>query len=125
MADDAKTRTPFATFTLPCKSPPDQSAPDHSYCVLEGPADRPMSLDDFQPSKAGTSMLVLYERPRDYPQHFVVRAHDVVEGRVLVRPVCALFHTLEYARSFCRGLPYSVPMARMTGDDPRLVEVWL
>ena len=64
-------------------------------------------------------MFVVYERPRDYPAHFVVR-------RFLgEKPTedFAMAETLDGARA--EVPPGLVMMARAEGDDPKIVEVWL
>ncbi len=66
---------------------------------------------------------VIYDRPRDYPAYFVVRAQDVVQGQVVPRPYRTLAGTVEEARSH---LPkHCVPMPLFEGDDPAILEVYM
>lgn len=73
---------------------------------------------------AELGLFVVYGRPRDYPEGFVVRRWTAAAG-VEARPdLVATYHpSLAAARA-------SVPLGlyrleRQTGDDPSIVEVWL
>lgn len=76
-----------------------------------------------------TTLWVVYERPLDYPDGFVIRAHYVVrdtQGRTLTA-VARVAHcvgpTLESVR---RLLPPGLhPLGRMPNDEPQIVEVWI
>lgn len=75
-------------------------------------------LDGRKPT-AGLTMLVIYDHPLDYPNHFVVRRwlNDVPDRE------CTLFGNLRDARlSLPRGM---TRLPRWEGDDPNIVEVWL
>lgn len=69
------------------------------------------------------SMWVVYEHPRDYPDSFVVRRHDVVRGST-PRP------TEEYhvAASLVEARQHVPPglyrQSRYEDDDQNIVEVW-
>lgn len=67
-------------------------------------------------------MWTIYERPRDFPDVFVVREWRVVGGRS--QPGDALSApTLEEAREL---VPLDcVKLARSDGDDPKIVETWI
>jgi hypothetical protein len=77
------------------------------------------------------SMYVIYDHPKDFPAHFVVRQWKVVgpdevskEPQVMVaRDPHALTDTLEEARSALPEGLYRIP--RYQGDDPVITEVWL
>lgn len=67
-------------------------------------------------------MWTVYERPRDFPNDYVVREWHVIKGRsqaahALTAP------TLEEARALVPPDCYRLP--RQVGDDPNIVEVWL
>jgi len=64
----------------------------------------------------------IYDHPRDYPEHFVVRAAETIAGEVRHRAECRLARTLDEARSL---LPRNVtPMPLFAGDDPVILEVY-
>ncbi len=68
---------------------------------------------------------VIYDHPKDYPQHFVVRAWEVVCGVPVPIPSfdCLLANSLEEARSrLPEGL---INIGREACDDPRIREVWV
>jgi len=70
-------------------------------------------------------MHVIYARPKDHPEHFVVRRWAVTPGKPEPVPdqECHLTISLHLARAFVpRGL-FCLP--RDKNDDPAIVEVWL
>jgi hypothetical protein len=69
-------------------------------------------------------LYVIYERPRDYPDHFVCRLWI---NSLAIDPPCAICSTLEEVR---RKLRHQVPaglinLGRFPEDDPTIVEVWV
>jgi hypothetical protein len=66
----------------------------------------------------------IYERPRDYPEGYVVRATQVMTGGACVMAKeASYFPTLVAAR---RSLPLGLAhTARHPDDDPAIREVWL
>ena len=69
------------------------------------------------------SMWVIYEKPRDYPQSFVVRRWRVVAERVIATQEFSVHDTLEQARE---GVPvWCARIDRDPEDDPVIVESWL
>lgn len=69
------------------------------------------------------SIWVIYDHPRDYPESFVVRRHDVRPDRS--EPTDESYAgTLEALREQMQGRGL-YPMSRSEGDDPTIVEVWL
>ncbi len=66
----------------------------------------------------------IYERPSDYPDKFVVRAHAVgSDGKQYVSQECKLADSLKEARSHIP--PDKVRMQRQPADDPVIVETWI
>lgn len=65
---------------------------------------------------------VIYERPKDYPDHFVVRRWTVDVGRAIPEKLAALATTLEEARDIVPDGLHCIP--RHESDDPCIVEVW-
>lgn len=67
-------------------------------------------------------MWVVYDHPRDYPQHFVARMHltlpspQPTDHVIVASALSAIYDKLPL------GL---VKLARMEGDDPNILEVWL
>jgi hypothetical protein len=71
------------------------------------------------------TMWTIYKRPRDAPQHYVVRASQIRTGipEPLVALVGCLCDSLAEARATIpRGL---ICLARQADDDPVIVETWL
>jgi hypothetical protein len=67
---------------------------------------------------------VIYERPKDYPDSFVVRCWDIKRGADAPIPhaVGCLCASLEEARD---QVPVGhVNIGRMAEDEPQIVEVW-
>jgi hypothetical protein len=65
----------------------------------------------------------VYDRPTDYPNHFVLRCWHVIGGTPMPNPHCYLADTLE-------GIRMLVPpglnrMERRPEDDEKIVENWL
>lgn len=76
---------------------------------------------------AGETVLTqytIYERPKDYPESFVVREWHIVRGRdtPVAGAVVAVVDTLGDARAAVPGHLYRI--GRQPGDDPVIVEVW-
>lgn len=74
------------------------------------------------------SMWVVYDRPRDYPEHFVARRWDVTlnqDGKAEMHATLLfeLAATLEGIRD---KLPWGLSrLERYAEDDPCIAEVWL
>ena len=68
------------------------------------------------------SMWVIYERPRDFPQGFIVRRWDITGPGPTPGPAYAEL-TLEAAR---RHVPPGLEcLPRFENDEPTIVEAWL
>lgn len=65
-------------------------------------------------------MLVVYAKPSDFPEAYVVRLF--FDGRAM--SLCSIFHTLEAARAMIPDRHF-VLMERQPGDDPVIVESWI
>lgn len=66
----------------------------------------------------------IYERPRDYPEGYVVRAFHIVRGQTAPVPDPGSWKvaTLELARGV---IPEGMTrLDRYPGDDPNILEVW-
>lgn len=68
-------------------------------------------------------MWVVYERPRDFPAHFVVRMHVVGPGGRTRFGEARLATTLADARKLVP--PGRTRLPRVPADDPVIVETWL
>ena len=64
---------------------------------------------------------VIYERPRDYPEGFVVRVHY----GLFPERACSLVPSLIEARQIAVAAGASVRLDRMPEDDGPIVETWL
>jgi hypothetical protein len=78
-------------------------------------------------------MLVIYRRPLDYPDHYVVRAQLVYScGHIVPEHLARVFEVdtsdegdaLEMARAYCRARS-STCLGRFPDDDPVIVETWI
>lgn len=65
----------------------------------------------------------VYDHPRDYPNHWVVRIQHPLPAKVVPSLHCYLFSTLDEARAWIP--PGLVHMVRNPDDDPVLTEIWL
>jgi hypothetical protein len=75
--------------------------------------------------KTGLPAYVIYDHPRDYPNHFVVRPHllDDRRGKGHASPNGFLFDTLKQARDFIpKGM---VRVQRHPTDDSVIVESYI
>lgn len=68
------------------------------------------------------TLFTIYERPKDYPEHFVVRRWTV-EGSKEKAHECRLADSLEEARKLVP--PFLTRMNRFPEDDPCIVETWI
>lgn len=65
----------------------------------------------------------VYDHPRDYPTHWVVRESVVAGGKLTMAPSPWLAVTLDEARALVPPGLHCMP--RQPTDDPVIVEVWL
>jgi hypothetical protein len=66
---------------------------------------------------------VVYERPLDYPRHFVVRKHEIGRGWTRATHDVHLADSLINARRLVPAGFARIP--RCSDDDPHIVEVWV
>jgi hypothetical protein len=67
-------------------------------------------------------LYTIYDKPEDYPRHFVVRSWNADKTGVEAGP-CQLADTLEGARAL---VPVGmVNLGRVEGDDAKIVETWI
>ena len=69
------------------------------------------------------NMWVVYERPTDHPDHFVVRRWEVDNWRSTATADFSLADDLDGARA--KVPPGLACIARHPSDEPQIVEVWL
>jgi hypothetical protein len=69
----------------------------------------------------------IYDHPRDFPDHVVVRPFAVRPGSLEPEPhqVGCLYRTLTAARTDCRRNGCSGFLQRDPGDDVNIIETWL
>ena len=72
---------------------------------------------------------VVYERPKDYPDKYVVRGVTIRPGQLSPdRDPTFVGNTLDEARAAIMALPGAhnlIRLARFAEDEPQIVEVWL
>ena len=69
------------------------------------------------------SQWVIYDHPKDYPKHYVVRRWDIGRFGVMPDQKAILANSLSEARA---NLPPGLyRMARYQDDDPAILEVWM
>lgn len=68
------------------------------------------------------ALFSIYDRPSDYPDGYVVRRWEVVDGRS-VPGAARTAPTLERARRLLP--PGLINLGRKAGDDPCIVETWI
>lgn len=68
-------------------------------------------------------MWTIYERPADYPGHFVARKSFVNEHGAFATSDALFAQTLESLRAKLPPHLFCIP--RQPGDEPSIVEVWL
>jgi hypothetical protein len=80
-------------------------------------------MSDFVQQENDLVLYTIYEKPTDYPDHFVVRKYFVRGGETFPSLIASTFDTLASARlSLPAGL---CCVGRMSGDHPHIVETWL
>jgi len=71
-------------------------------------------------------MFTVYERPKDFPEEFVVREYLIGQNQVTASRVVARAPTLDAARRRLRTTrPHLVRVPRAERDDPVIVESWI
>lgn len=70
---------------------------------------------------------VIYERPSDYPNSFLVRRQSPnADGTILVATNCIIAPSLEIAREMLEfTFPGLYRLPREENDDPVIVETWI
>ena len=69
-------------------------------------------------------MHVIYDHPKDFPDHFVVREHYITAGgKCLPSLISHQFDTLDDARESVRYCRICIP--RHPDDDKPIVESWI
>jgi hypothetical protein len=68
-------------------------------------------------------MMTIYEKPTDFPNHFVVRKWRLVHNEPCPDPVAYCVSTLEQARNIVP--PTLHRTARTDRDDKNIVETWI
>ncbi len=68
-------------------------------------------------------MWTIYEKPRDYPNNFVVRKHIVRQGETFPTNTFMVTSTLKQAR-LCLP-PGLFNLGRQPEDEPQIVETWV
>jgi hypothetical protein len=76
------------------------------------------------PKEAIMTVWVIYERPRDFPQGYVLRAQYAMRGGA-VKPSADAWYA-DDADKLRAIVPFGLArMPRMPDDDPKIVETWI
>lgn len=68
-------------------------------------------------------MMIIYNRPKDYPDHYVTRLWVIKNGKSYPNPNCYLNKNLADSR---RNIPADwTNIGRQEGDEPQIEEVWI
>lgn len=72
-------------------------------------------------------MIVIYDKPKDYPGNVVTRRWNVgPDGRMTANVACDLHASVAAARAHIRhSWPWLINVPRGPSDDPCIVETWL
>ena len=71
-------------------------------------------------------MWTIYDRPPDYPGHFVARRFVITPGEVAATEQAYFASTLEGVRfTLTRNFPGLTRLPRNHGDEAHIVETWL
>jgi len=70
------------------------------------------------------TIYTIYDHPRDYPEHFVVRAFRVTAEAVVPSDDCWLAQSLTGARVLVPNIA-ACNLGRLPEDDPAIIESWL
>jgi hypothetical protein len=73
---------------------------------------------------ATLKIYTIYEHPKDFPDHFVLRGFTITKDKPIPDKDPLLFKTLEMARKLLEGSG-KTRLARNPSDDPCIVESWL
>ena len=80
-------------------------------------------MDRKQAPDGPLELFVIYDHPKDYPGHFVVRRWFGTRWATIATDDFALTDTIESARAEVpEGL---VRIPHQTGEDPVIVETWI
>ncbi len=131
--EDATTLKPWETDDPAVISCPECGKPDRvSAFVLSKEQDREevnRTLEDWllreqaEHDPDALRMFVIYDHPKDFPGHYVVRRWLVSGANVMVSPQAQLADSLEDARKL---IPFGkVMLGRAPEDDPVIAEIWL
>lgn len=89
---------------------------------------RPLGPRWREPDQNEMMMLTLYEKPKDYPEDYVVRAWYVAGGRPapVPSPIARLFATRQHAEQWvARTYPQASFVPRADDDEAQILGVWL
>ena len=82
-------------------------------------------LKEQNPPREALEMFVVYERPLDHPEHFVMRRWLIgaEKGKPTPTDYFVLGETLEEVRNSIP--PHCVRLERDPNDEPQIVECWI
>lgn len=71
------------------------------------------------------TLWTIYDHPRDFPRHYVVRGFDILPGGERARPIVCLYDSLTDARHDCHAHGASGFFSPSPDDDPVILETWI
>ena len=81
------------------------------------------SLQEMDRRNLKLPMAVIYQKPKDYPDDYVVRIFEGTTGRPTEMVI--LRKTLEECRKEVLEAGFYVALPRAAADDPVIVESWI
>lgn len=83
------------------------------------------SLRDIDYSDMKVPMAVIYNKPLDFPDKFVVRVMDAINGGVALTNAIIARDSLRECREELYGAGFCIPIPRCAEDDGCIVETWI
>lgn len=71
------------------------------------------------------SLFTVYDHPKDFPDHFVCRRFDIVDGDVKPTGDFIKRKTLAGIRKVMNNMNNLTPIPRSEEDDPNIIETWI
>lgn len=82
-----------------------------------------LDLVDF--SKLTVPMIVIYDKPLDFPESFIGRIWDIDKGKAMPTNTFIVRDSIEEIREDILNAGFFYKFERAAGDDPSIVETWM
>ncbi len=83
------------------------------------------SLEMVDFSELTWPMVVIYEKPLDFPDSFIGRIWDVTKGKATPTNTFIAKDNVEAVREDIAAAGFMMKFDRADGDDPIIVETWM